>query len=615
MSQTISTIYGADYLVLGTDKDIVWGTAMLDNQFGTIKQAMVKRTGERELIINSAGELKLILIKTPGFELMLQCAFDASVVAPGMGESLSLPLVGVTGFVMEGATVAWEQGGERGLMIPVSSWDSFRNVSAYRLSPSTGERLSIGPVGLVAPSNSTVIMAVPTSISAALTWSAIARASLYELQVRNDSEDAWSALVTTANQSYTHFGLLADTSRQYRLRGTNAAGEGPWSDPVTVETDAAAPATAPVISAYVESGSYDFNVLLTDVVGAEEYEYQRSAGGGIWATIAVTADTFVAEDIGAGVTRLYRARALNSVGSGPWSATISVTSTSMGAPILSVVQSGEAMVLTWAGADFDALALATSFEVQFSADSGATWSTMATTTGNTASDSSIALDTTRMYRVRAVNSTENGPWSDTRTATRTGLGTPAVTGQSLERAASLRYTWLPVAGATGYEIELNTAADFAGGSSLGLFRSLYGQITVSPSLISANLSSLTTGAITTNTTYYARARITTNAGTGPWSTAVTLTTCLAAITDVTWSGSIASWTAPAGAPDSYRVYAAIAQPNTHVYRNQVATVTGTSLDTDPLASHVDPGQYAYLEIVPVKNGLEGLPFSITAINP
>lgn len=617
-NQTISTTYGSEYLVLSKDTEVIFGTAMLGSQFGIVKRAIIKRLGERELIVNSAGELKLILIKTPGYELILDCAFDRSVVAPGMGESLSLPFVGVTGHVMDGASIAWDNGSERGISIPVSSWDSFSSAAvAYRLSPTTGERLSIGAVGLVAPSAGTTLNAVPSSISIALTWAAVARATSYEIQTRADSGSAWATLVTTGNQSYTHFGLISGTARDYRIRGVNDAGNGPWSDALTVETSELAPQTAPVITADVSPSSYDFTVWISSgVSGAEEYEFQRSSGGGVWTTVAVNADLFTTENVGAATTRLYRARALNSVGAGPWSSSISVTSTGMGAPVLTAVQSGNAIALAWAGETFTSLALATSYAVEYSEDDGDTWATLVTTTGNSATDSDIALDETRLYRVRGVNTTENGPWSDTKSATLTGLGSPSITTQVLARQIALRFTWLPVAAATGYELEINTDAGFDNADLVALMRSIYsGQISVGPTLVASNVTSVNTPVLATNTTYYARARLTTASGFGPWSNGVTVTTALAAISDLSWSSYDVTWTAPAGTPDLYRVYAYVARPFQPVIRSLLREVTTAALDTEDLSEHVDASNYAALEVVPVKNGIEGLPFLIEAINP
>lgn len=115
----------------------VLGTAMLGKRFGTIRRASLVRTGEREPILNDAGELMVLLLKNPGWMLMLECLFDADVSAPGVLETISLPYIGLQGRVMEGVSVDWEgDGKERTLSIPAAQWDAMEPDSiAYRTTP------------------------------------------------------------------------------------------------------------------------------------------------------------------------------------------------------------------------------------------------------------------------------------------------------------------------------------------------------------------------------------------------------------------------------------------------------------------------------------------------
>lgn len=129
----LSDLYADDdVLILGRAKPVL-GTAMLGDDFGTIKRATLVRTGEREEIKDDAGNLKLLLINNPGFTVTLECVFDATVTPPGLLQEIDLPYVGVTGRVMEGVTILWEDGSERGLSIPVAQWDSMETAEAYRL--------------------------------------------------------------------------------------------------------------------------------------------------------------------------------------------------------------------------------------------------------------------------------------------------------------------------------------------------------------------------------------------------------------------------------------------------------------------------------------------------
>lgn len=120
-------------LVLG-DALPVLGTVMLGDAFGIIKRATLVRSGKRVEITDDAQSLRLLLITNPGFEMSLECCFDLNVTAPGLLEEIDLPLVGVTGRVMEGVSVVWEEGNERMLSIPAAQWDSMEGATAYLLN-------------------------------------------------------------------------------------------------------------------------------------------------------------------------------------------------------------------------------------------------------------------------------------------------------------------------------------------------------------------------------------------------------------------------------------------------------------------------------------------------
>lgn len=144
MSDSLADTYGAhDVLLLG-DAHPVLGTVMLGDAFGIIKRATLTRTGKREEIMDDAASLRILLITNPGFEMLMECCFDLSVTAPGFLEPIDLPMVGVTGRVMEGVSVVWEEGNERMLSIPVAAWDSMVGAAAYRLD-ADGDLAEISP--------------------------------------------------------------------------------------------------------------------------------------------------------------------------------------------------------------------------------------------------------------------------------------------------------------------------------------------------------------------------------------------------------------------------------------------------------------------------------------
>ncbi len=137
-----STAFG-DRLLIHGQEDAVIGTAMLGSEFGTIKSARLKRSGEVIELDDGGGGLRSIVILHPGVEMELECAFDRTITAPRHLDIITLPIIGIRGRVMPGVEVMWEAGKERGLKIPVSQWDSLRFSTAYRVNPVTGVETSL----------------------------------------------------------------------------------------------------------------------------------------------------------------------------------------------------------------------------------------------------------------------------------------------------------------------------------------------------------------------------------------------------------------------------------------------------------------------------------------
>lgn len=132
----MTQIYGDTNLQLGARA--VVGTAMLGNEFGTIKSCRCRRSGEMIPFDDGGGALRGIVIRQPGFEASFEVAFEPHVEPPGPLARVTIPFVGLVGRVMPGAEIAWTAGKERGLTFAVTQWDSLVNASAWRINPVTG---------------------------------------------------------------------------------------------------------------------------------------------------------------------------------------------------------------------------------------------------------------------------------------------------------------------------------------------------------------------------------------------------------------------------------------------------------------------------------------------
>lgn len=143
------TLQPHDILLLGEAQPVL-GTAMLGDAFGIIRRCFLTRTGERVEFKDQAERLRILLINNPGWICQFEVLFDADVEAPGLLAEIELPIIGVTGRVMDGVNVEWQDGAERILSIPCAQWDSMEALDAvgYTLDPADGSITLIpAPVG------------------------------------------------------------------------------------------------------------------------------------------------------------------------------------------------------------------------------------------------------------------------------------------------------------------------------------------------------------------------------------------------------------------------------------------------------------------------------------
>ncbi|MCY4364898.1 MAG: fibronectin type III domain-containing protein [Chloroflexi bacterium] len=142
------------------------------------------------------------------------------------------------------------------------------------------------------------------------------------------------------------------------------------------------------------------------------YEVQRSANS--WTTVADdVVGTMYVDMASETVNPAYRVRAVNIFDvPGPWS---EPSAKRPGAPGgFSTSGSSDAQAtLSWSAPDAVNGVTVTGYDVDFSQDGGNTWTSVATATGQpgtsfTHTDSSLAADTVRQYRVRAVSTVGSG---------------------------------------------------------------------------------------------------------------------------------------------------------------------------------------------------------------
>ena len=156
----------------------------------------------------------------------------------------------------------------------------------------------------------------------------------YTVQWSPNAPGSWRGGGSTSAsvRTWKHGGLSVGAVNYYRVAARNSGGLGLWSDPVMGQTVSGAP-DAPTLQAKTLS---DYEIELTwnkprdngqPVTG---YHLESSADGasGSWTRLAAPGagdTTYTDATLQANTKRYYRIRAMNSVGEGAWSRTVSTT--------------------------------------------------------------------------------------------------------------------------------------------------------------------------------------------------------------------------------------------------------------------------------------------------
>jgi hypothetical protein len=147
------------YISIAEDpQNIMFGTVQVGTDFGQAKSASVKRTADKEELDRNNGSLLAVILRKPRFELTLKTLFTLDVAAPGLGERIVFPLVGVIGTILD-VTVDWEDNSGRMLSIEATSWDTFQNAVTAQHYDGTTWTPIVDTVAVEAPTAPTLVSA------------------------------------------------------------------------------------------------------------------------------------------------------------------------------------------------------------------------------------------------------------------------------------------------------------------------------------------------------------------------------------------------------------------------------------------------------------------------
>ena len=270
----------------------------------------------------------------------------------------------------------------------------------------------------------------------------------YEIEVTAVGRIGSPTLLTWPSTTpiYHHTGLAPNLTLHYRVRARNAAGPGGlggWSNSTSATTP---PATAPGVPGNLTAAAAGPTVIALDWNAPSStggsaitgYDIQVSAdGGSSWRFLVTTSQTSHPHTgLPAGATRHYRVRAENAIGFGPWTSPESAT-TSAGTPpgppraLTATAVSPSAIELSWSAPLSSGSGAIIGYRIEWSSSRTGVWENLVDNTGDTRTtyeDTALDPNTTRYYRVSAINSFGTGTPSGEVSAT-TQLRVPDAPGQ------------------------------------------------------------------------------------------------------------------------------------------------------------------------------------------
>lgn len=416
--------------------------------------------------------------------------------------------------------------------------------SDYSLTVHTATSLPLPPA--TAPTAN--LPADITTGSFTASWTAVTGATHYILDVATDSGfgpgtilPGYNGLVVDGlSQSVT--GLSANTSYYYQVWAANDGGAGPVSNPpMPVLT---AHLNAPLASAATSITTTGFIAHWGAVTGATSYALDVSTEN-TFTTPGDFVTGYQAKDVGnvllwavtglnPGVTYYYRVRAVDLGGPSASSATITVVTL----PDPPAVDAASSISSTGFTANWEASTGATGYTLDVSTDPlfgffVSIYHDLAVGNVTSAAVTGLNVSATYYYRLRAVDASGSSDYSDTITVDTSALSKPVVDAATGVTAGGFTTHWEPVAGATGYILDVATDNGF---TSL-----VAGYNALAVSGTSQAVSGLAGG-----TVYYYRIQASNSGGFSDFSdTATQLTAPIAPVATaalgVTTSGFTAHW--------------------------------------------------------------------------
>ncbi len=247
----------------------------------------------------------------------------------------------------------------------------------------------------------------------------------YEILLSTNAGREWTVLVENTGNAFTtysHTNLKPETTYHYFVRAVNSVGASLPSNISSATTNSASKPGRPTGLGATVSGREQINLSWTapkDDGGAaiRGYRIEISANtGNTWTDLVANTgggigiSSYAHTELQPGTTHHYRVSAINSVGIGNPSNVVNATTDAAERPDaptgLRAVASGRTQInLSWTAPTDDGGAAIQGYRIQVSTNAGATWANLITNvTGTSYTHTGLQAETTRHYRVSAINS-------------------------------------------------------------------------------------------------------------------------------------------------------------------------------------------------------------------
>lgn len=281
----------------------------------------------------------------------------------------------------------------------------------------------------------------PTSVSssngarqATISWTAPASnggsvISNYAVQYSTDGGATFASQILTGSTStsYVYTGLTASTSYIFRVAAITSVGQGSWSSNTTSLTIQDLPGAPTSVAGVDGNGQVVLSwTAPTSNGGASisDYTIRYSSNSGVsWTTFSdgtSTATSATITGLTNGTSYIFQVAAVNTWGTGSYSSSSASQTpfTTPNAPLNVAGSPSSAQVtVTWSAAVANGRSV-TDYIIQFSSNSGSTWSTFAdgTSTSTSVTVTGLTNGTSYIFRVAAINSAGTGSYSSASTA-------------------------------------------------------------------------------------------------------------------------------------------------------------------------------------------------------